>query len=196
MMKVRPVSRWRSVIAPALLATLSLGYAGGLAAAATVPTMTVVIINNSCKAGACPAGQTAKNIYPVLSMGPSDKDLYMRAIMNVPQNNTTSLFPLKGQMRFYINPMGNGIPPGGKVTVTLPFYTQLVANPDPTKPNQYANWWNGGRIEIFDSEASTGQPSAALTAAFNAEKTVVTPVAGAAVPTLVCAPPPCQNLKF
>jgi hypothetical protein len=173
----------------------ALGLAGA-SSAATVPTMTVVIINNSCKAGACPAGQTPKNIYPVLSMGPSDKDLYMRAIMNVPQNNTTSLFPLTAQMRFYINPAGNGIPPGGTVTVTLPFYTQLVATPNPTKPNQYANWWNGGRIELFDSEASTGQPSAALTAAYNAEKTRVTPAPGATVPTLSCAPPPCQPLVF
>jgi hypothetical protein len=173
----------------------ALGLAGA-GSAATVPTMTVVIINNSCKAGACPAGQTPKNIYPVVSMGPSGKDLYMRSIMNVPQNNTTSLFPLTAQMRFYINPTGNGIPPGSTVTVTLPFYTQLVATPDPTKPNQYANWWNGGRIELFDSEASTGAPSAALTAAYNAEKTVVTPAQGATVPTLSCAPPPCQSLKF
>jgi hypothetical protein len=183
------------VVAPALLSALALGYAGA-SLAAPVPTMTVVIINNSCKAGTCPAGQTAKNIYPVISMGPSGKDLYMRAIMNVPQNNTTALFPLTSQMRFYVNPTGNGVPPGGTVTLTLPFYTQLVDPPDPTQPNQYANWWNGGRIEIFDSEASTGAPSAALTAAFNAEKTVVTPVGGAAVPTFTCSFSPCQPLKF
>src|SRR5271167_3652468 len=130
------------VVAPALLSALAFGY-GGASLAAAVPTMTVVIINNSCEAGACPSGQTAKNIYPVLSMGPSGKDLYMRAIMNVPQNNTTALFPLASQMRFYINPAGNGIPPGGSITLTLPFYTQLVDSPDPTKANQYANWWNG-----------------------------------------------------
>ena len=47
-------------------------------------------INNSCSTN-CPTGQTPKNIYPVLSMGLSGKDLYMRAIMNVPQNNTTFL---------------------------------------------------------------------------------------------------------
>jgi hypothetical protein len=48
----------------------------------------------------------------------------------------------------YINPV-HGIPPGGAVSVTVPWYTQLNASAN--NVDQYADWWNGGRIILFDN---------------------------------------------
>src|SRR5277367_845617 len=41
--------------------------------------------------------------------------------------------------RLYIDP-GNGIPPGGSVSVSVPWYSALTGDPD-----KYVDWWNGGR---------------------------------------------------
>ena len=111
----------------------------------------------------------------------------------------------RNQFRLYLNPMGNGIPPGGSLTLTLPFYSQLVPTNqvNPTKPDQYIDWWGGGRIEIFDGDATTGQPPAALIADFNgtnrarAKQVQVTPIAGSALPVLSkCTPGPCQTVTI
>ena len=39
--------------------------------------------------------------------------------------------------------------------ITLPLYTQLTASVDPTKPNQYAEWWQGQNMQIFASATNT-----------------------------------------
>ena len=39
--------------------------------------------------------------------------------------------------------------------ITLPLYTQLAASVDPTKPNQYAEWWQGQNMQIFASPTNT-----------------------------------------
>jgi hypothetical protein len=46
----------------------------------------------------------------------------------------------------YINPV-NGIPPGGHVSVTVPWYSKLLNDPD-----TYADWYNGCRIVLFDTK--------------------------------------------
>ena len=65
--------------------------------------------------------------------------------------------------RFYING-DKGIAPGGSVVITLPLYTQLTASVDPTKPNQYAEWWQGQNMQIFASPTAT--PAAGLSELF------------------------------
>jgi hypothetical protein len=190
-----------------LSSALALSCASSVAVAATVPpSMTILILNNSCKVGACPSGQKPYNIYPVLSTGTSTPDKYMQAILGVPSGQVGgSPFPKTNQFRLYLNPTGNGIPPGGSLTLTLPFYSQLVPTNevDPTKPDQYIDWWGGGRIEIFDGDATTGQPPAALIADFNgtnparAKQVQVTPIEGSALPVLSnCTPGLCQTLTI
>ena len=51
----------------------------------------------------------------------------------------------------YIDP-GNGILPGGSVSVSVPWYSALTGDPD-----KYVDWWNGGRIIIFDNKAALTQ---------------------------------------
>jgi len=164
--------RWADQSTPAtgfaaLLFALFLGYAGGAAAQCiSVPCMTIKIYNNSDR----------YNIYPVLSSGTAVPDLFLQAALMVPKAQLKDKpFPKLNQFRLYINPTGDGIPPQGNVTITLPFYTQLVptaqVNPKcptnpatPNCPDQYIDWWGGGRIEIFKQLNVKHQPPAALTA--------------------------------
>lgn len=189
-----------------------LGCASGSAPAQTPPAtpptpMIIQIFNNSCKVGKCPSGQKPYNIYPVLSTGTSTPDKYMQAVLTVPSGQVSKYpYPKTSQFRLYMNPAGNGIPPGGSLTLSLPFYTQLVptAQIDPTAPNQFIDWWGGGRIEIFDSDATTGAPPAALTADIKgtnptrANQVEVTSwVPGTTTPKLTaCTPTPCQDLSI
>jgi hypothetical protein len=149
-----------------------------------VPTMTIVIYNSSSQ----------YSIYPVLSTGAHSADNWMDAAFNIPQSQVGDHpYPTPDTFRLYFNPTGTGIPPGGSITVTLPLYTQLVPDKqlDPKAPNQYVDWWNGGRISIYESLYATGKPPKALIEDYTARstQTLVTAVAGATVP--VC--PECQQ---
>jgi hypothetical protein len=155
----------------------------GNVAAQTVPTMTIVIINNS------------KNysIYPVLSTGAhGSEDKWLQAEFKIPKSQLgANLYRSTSTFRLYINPKGAGIPPGESVTITLPLYTQLVANPDPQANDQYISWWNGGRVSIYESLYSTRTPPNALRVDYmmRPSQTGVTPVDGASLPTC----PTCQQ---
>lgn len=50
-----------------------------------------------------------------------------------------------------------GIPPGGWVEITIPFYTKLKATTAANlgkAPDQFIDWWNAARIYLFDSAAA------------------------------------------
>jgi hypothetical protein len=204
----------------ALLFALFAGYAGNSPAQSILPpTMTIKIYNNS----------DTYNIYPVLSSGTAVPDLFLQAALMVPKAQLGAKpFPKLNQFRLYINPTGDGIPPKGNVTITLPFYTQLIptaqVNPKcptnpatPNCPDQYIDWWGGGRIEFFKNLNAVHQPPAALTANYTGTnlpargcqvkcndspvpsacvttyaKFTCNPIAGAAVPTC----PTCQPLEI
>ena len=161
----------------------------GNVAAQTVPTMTIVIYNNS----------KTHSIYPVLSTGGhSPVDEWLQAAFKIPNSqHGDNPYPSPDTFRLYFNPTGAGIPPGGNVTITLPLYTQLVAKVDPKKPDQYIDWWNGGRVSIYESKRATGMPPKALVTDYTmrASQTRVTPVAGAALPTCPACQQPLEIFK-
>jgi hypothetical protein len=105
-------------------------------------------------------------------------------------------YPKLDNFRIYINPTGDGIPPGGAVTIELPLLTQLVPTDqvDPKKTDQYIDWWGGGRVELFEAPHADHKPPAALTALLTnrPSQTAVTPIASAALPR--CAD--CQPLTI
>jgi hypothetical protein len=182
-----------------------LGWAGECLAQTAVPEMTIEIYNDSCQP-TCQPGEIPYNIYPVLSTGTSTPDKWMQAILGVPSGQVADFpYPKTNQFRLYINPTGDGIPPGGSIVLKFPFYSQLFP-PDqvnPKLPNQYIDWWGGGRIELFDAPNATHQPPAALTADYTGTNPArknqkpVTPLATAAIPSLTqCTPPPCQALTI
>ncbi|MGH9628194.1 MAG: hypothetical protein ACRD7E_07620, partial [Bryobacteraceae bacterium] len=120
----------------------------------------------------------------------------MQAAFAIPNSKLADYpFPTPDTFRLYLNPTGTGIPPGSTITLTLPLYTQFVPTDqvNPKLPNQYVDWWNGGRISIYASLYSDGAPPKALVANYmgRASQKLLTPVAGAAVPTCSgCQRPP------
>ena len=105
------------------------------------------------------------NIYPVISTPTNGADEWLQGGFQVPKTDIATrkyghIFPY----RIYLRP-GVGIPPGGSVSVSLPLCTQLVGAPDiGTTPDQWINWWNGGRVYIYASLVTDGQQPAALSA--------------------------------
>ncbi len=144
----------------------------------TVPSMTIEIHNSSSR----------YSIYPVLSTGGHfPTDTWMQAAFKVPKSALgDNPYPTPNTFRLYFNPTGAGIPPNSSITVTLPLYTQLVPTDqvNPKLPDQYVDWWNGGRISIYASLASDASPPKALIADYTARPSqkLLIPVAGAAVP--------------
>jgi hypothetical protein len=157
----------------------------GSAAAQIVPTKTISLYNNS----------DSEIIYPVIQ-APIMKglttpvhDLWMQALFNV-KDVETQIFNTTLLYRIYVNRV-NGIAPHHSVTLTIPFYTQLL----PTNGNnlgkvddQFIDWWNAMRIFVFDGPTAV---NAAYDYSVDRNGRVippitVSPVAGATVPS--CAP--------
>ena len=172
-----------------LLALSMFAWAGGAHAqlAPPPPSKTITIHNNS-----------AFVVYAVLQapiqFGTDVHDLWMQAQLGIKEADylnrpflTTKLY------RAWINHGSGGIPPGGSVTVTVPFYTQLQpltqANEGKVE-DQFVDWWNAMRVYIFDGKDAAdaaynfspdnppkGQPVKPV------PPYPVTPMTGAAMPT-------------
>ena len=134
--------------------------AGGVA---TCGVLAILAGSAPAKAQTCPTGtavprQTIKIfndtnewIFTELEVGLNPVDQWIQAICNITQTQAkTFSYATNITNRFYINGE-DGIAPGGNVVITLPLYTQLAASVDPTKPNQYAEWWQGQNMQIFAS---------------------------------------------
>jgi len=148
------------------------------------PSMTIVIYNNSSIASG-----GAYNIYPVLFAGAESKtDEWMQACFQGTDSQLKSYpFPRASQYRMYVNccatdkngnplPNENGISPGGSVTIALPLYSPIVENPDPTKPGQLIDWWQGGGINVYKAPSTDPKPPTVLQDHWTADKDlVVTP---------------------
>jgi hypothetical protein len=96
---------------------------------------------------------TSGPIYAVIQAGIQNPDPWLQALFN---DNTHS-YAETHYSRVYVNPT-NGIPTNSHVSVTVPWYSKLQGDTD-----QYADWFNGCRVYIFDTKA-------ALDAAHNADK--------------------------
>jgi len=163
------------------------------AGAQAIPQMTIKIFNNDPN----------YNIYPVLTTGTSNSNLWLRAWFGITkaqakraEQQGKPFYPKKNNFRIYINPTGTGIPPGGAVTLRLPFITQLVPTNqvDPKANDQYIDWWGGGRVEIFAAPVADGQPPAELTALYTS-KPGQTEIDTSSLPARVKVPvcPGCQQ---
>ncbi len=125
-----------AIIIMALLAAN--GIAAG-PAAAQIPQKQIKIFNN-----------TNTVLYPIIYSGIRPVDDWLRAQFGVTdfayKFGTTKIY------RFYVNDEF-GIPPRGSATITIPFYSQLVGSPDGRNADQYIDWWNGGRILLYDQKS-------------------------------------------
>ena len=156
---------------------------GGAAAASaqTVPTKTITFYNNSPDHTLYPVIQA-----PIMS-GENVRDLWLQAQFQV-DNVRTQIFNTTLLYRIFVNRNG-GVPPKSSVTLTIPFYTQLL----PATPanlgkvnDQFIDWWNAMRVFVFDGKDAA---DAAYNYSVNRNGKVippipVNPVSGAALPSL------------
>jgi len=110
----------------------------------SVPRQTIKIFND-----------TDQYVFAELEVGLNNPDQWIQMLCNITQTQAkTFTYATTLTNRFYING-DKGIAPGGSVVITLPLYTQLAASVDPTKANQYAEWWQGQNMQIFTSATAT-----------------------------------------
>lgn len=118
----------------------------------------ITIINNTAQDGT--AGVT---IYPVIEASIHGQDDWLRAFNCISKNDATNLYQTKYLYRAYIggDPAGanSGIKPGtqgnpGKMTINVPFYSTLVPSPTGNGVDDYIDWWNGVRVDIYDNQAA------------------------------------------
>jgi hypothetical protein len=89
-------------------------------------------------------------VFPVIQAGIQNPDPWLQALFN----NSSQPYAETHYSRVYINPV-HGIPPGGHVSVTVPWYSKLQNDPD-----TYADWYNGGRIVLFDTKQALDMATA------------------------------------
>ena len=173
------------------IALLVLFSGAGVASAQTVPTKTITFYNNS----------SDQTLYPVIQApiinGTDVRDLWMQAQFNV-ANVNTQVFNTTQLYKIYVNRNG-GVPPQTSVTLTIPFYTQLL----PTNAgnlgkvnDQFVDWWNAMRVYVFDGKDAA---DAAYNYSVDRKGNVippipVNPVAGAALPTCASSSTTCEPL--
>jgi len=138
--------------AAALLPILLLG---GLAGTANAQIPPPECPSKDCRKVVTIYNNTASPIFAVIQAGIQNPDPWLQALFN---NNNQS-YAETHYSRAYVNP-DKGIPPGGHVSVTVPWYSELQNDPDNDK---YVDWYNGCRIYFFDTKA-------ALDAAHEADK--------------------------
>jgi hypothetical protein len=80
-------------------------------------------------------------IWVVFQAGAQDPDPWLQALFA----NSQKTYAETHLSRVYVN-LQSGIPAGQSVTVSVPWYSRLLNDKD-----EYADWWNGGRIYVFDS---------------------------------------------
>jgi hypothetical protein len=104
-------------------------------------------------------------IYPVLTTGRGDKDIWMQAWFSVKTAELSNKpYPRNNNYRLYINPT-HGIAPHTGISLTLPLFTQL-ADPIAAKPqiclgcqDTFIDWWNGGTIQLYTSPGTAKAPA-------------------------------------
>ena len=160
------------------------------ALAQTVPTKTITFHNNS----------PDHTLYPVIQApiqnGLDVRDLWLQAQFQV-GDVTTQIFNTTLLYRIFVN-RNAGVPPNSSVTLTIPFYTQLLeATPATlgTVDDQFIDWWNAMRVFVFDGKD-------AADAAFNysvdrsgavVPPGTITPFAGAALPACASSSATCET---
>jgi hypothetical protein len=101
-------------------------------------------------------------IYPVLTTGRGDKDIWMQAWFSVKTSEIGNKpYPRNNNYRLYINP-AHGIAPHTGITLTLPLFTQLEAQIKPkpgSDPDTFIDWWNGGTIQLYTSPGTVQAPA-------------------------------------
>jgi hypothetical protein len=123
----------------------------GLAGTANAEIRPPVCPGPDCRKVITFYNNTNHPVFVVIQAGIQNPDPWLQALFN---DNTRS-YAETHYSRAYIDPV-NGIPPGSHVSVTVPWYSQLRNDTD-----TYVDWYNGGRVVIFDSKQALDAAHAA-----------------------------------
>lgn len=105
-----------------------------------IPSKIIKIYNN-----------TDNPIYPVIETSTNSTDEWLQAEFKIPESELKlKRFPHTNVYRVYVN-WPSGISPHSYIAMDVPFYSKLVDSPNGVLPDQYVNWWNGGRVIIYNS---------------------------------------------
>ena len=166
---------------------------GGVAAASaqTVPTKTITLYNNSPDHTLYPVIQA-----PIMS-GENVRDLWLQAQFQVADVNS-QIFNTTLLYRIFVN-CSRGVPHNSSVTLTIPFYTQLLPASPATlgKVNdQFIDWWNAMRVFVFDGkDAADAAYNYSVDRSGNVIPPIpVSPVSGAALPSCTSNNATCEPL--
>ena len=130
-----------------------------------------------------------------IQFGKDVHDLWMQAQLGVKEADyLTRPFVTTKLYRAWINHDSGGIPPGGSVTITVPFYTELqpwTQVNSGTVQDQFIDWWNAMRVYVFDGKDaadaaynfSQDNPPPGVPVKPVLPPYPITPMTGAAVPT-------------
>jgi hypothetical protein len=124
---------------------------GGVSSAQTVPCPSGIPAEIPCKKIRIFNNSAAK-LYVIIESGERPVDEWLQAQFNVPPSELNNRHYASSQViRVYVNG-DEGIPAnGGSVDVWVPFYSRLVdGTPTGAQPNEFIDWWNGGRIYLYD----------------------------------------------
>ncbi|CAM2737830.1 thaumatin domain-containing protein [Legionella steigerwaltii] len=107
-----------------------------------IPIKSIAFHNNS-----------TETIYPVFEAPIQNVDAWMQGLFAV-TNVGTDTFTATKLHRAYVNGTV-GIPPGQTTVVSVPFYSDLVANPSGgSVPDQYVDWWKSMRVYLYDVQSN------------------------------------------
>ena len=103
-----------------------------------IPCKKIRIFNNS-----------SAPLHVIIESGARGVDEWLQAQFQVQPTDVNRNYASAQVVRVYVNGI-QGIPANSSVDVSVPFYSQLSQNTDGTQPNQFVDWWNGGRVYFYD----------------------------------------------
>jgi hypothetical protein len=135
-----------------LAALMAAAWSGAMAQ--TIPqqcqTKTPYVLKYPCIKFIKITNNSNKMLYPIVFSGAREADDWLRSLFGLDaQQIKKDKFATEYTYRSYVIE-DEGMAPNTTVYVQVPFYSALVTNPDPTQKDQYVDWWNGGRVFLYD----------------------------------------------
>jgi hypothetical protein len=132
-----------------LISAITLAAAGpGGTANAAEPLPPPTCPGKDCQKVITIYNNTDTPIFVVIQAGQQNPDPWLQAYFGRKADPKTGVpYAETHYSRAYINP-ANGIKPGEQVSVTVPWWSELI----PSDKDHYTDWYNGGRIVVFDTK--------------------------------------------
>jgi hypothetical protein len=198
--------RFHAVALAAVAFLLGGAYSGAAAAAQTVCPDNGTALQANCTKRIRVYNNTDNTIYVVLegtkqltdaigaNCQKTDKlnsggDVWLQAGLQ----DYSKCYPVQNDYYVYVNPK-SGIPKGGFAAINVPWWSKRPAG----APDQYVDWWRGGRVLVFDDKTALDDSYSKLTDADRATFTTTSPLVACtkAAPNNACLPGELQIFQI